>query len=138
MGDLTSPTTEELQVFLNLDTIDDTRGQLMLELAEQACSIYLDPLPETAKALVLTVAGRAYSNPQGVTSETVGPYSVQRPAAGVYLTRGERTSLKTMSGRGGAFSIDPTPADAGQGLPAQDLNVTWLNGVPLLDQSSGA
>lgn len=136
VADPTSPTVEQLRAFLNLATIDETRGQLMLELAQQACEIYVTPLPDTAKALVLTVAGRAYSNPQAVTAETIGPYSVQRPAAGIYLTRSERATLRILSGHGGAFSIDPTPADAGTGLPSHDLNITWPDGIPLLDQPS--
>jgi len=81
----------------------------------------------------LTVAARAYSSPTTATMETAGPFSVQRPAGGVYLTRTERQALKTLAGRGGAFSIDPTPADALQGLSPWSENVTWLDGVPLAE-----
>ncbi|MCA6090950.1 hypothetical protein LE181_02015 [Streptomyces sp. SCA3-4] len=91
----------------------------------------MSPLPEGAGAVVLSVAARAYANPQGIVSETVGPYSVQRPQsqAGLYMTRDERRSLKLMAGRGGAFSINPTSATAGPppGRPAS-WDLPWWYG----------
>ncbi|MBQ1164025.1 hypothetical protein KBZ21_39150, partial [Streptomyces sp. A73] len=60
------------------------------------------------------VAGRAYVNPQQVSYETIGPMSVQRPqgSGGLYLTKADKAALKTLAGRGGAFTVDPTPARA--------------------------
>jgi hypothetical protein len=68
----------------------------------------------------LSVAGRAYVNPQQVSYETIGPMSVQRPSGsgGLYLTKADRTALKSLAGRGGAFTVDPTPATA-------DPTPTW-------------
>lgn len=124
--------TTDLGTFLGNPSIDTTRAQLMLDGAIAACSIYLNPLPETAEFTVLSVAARAYANPTGVVTEGVGPFHV-RPGD-IYLTKQERQFLKSLAGRAGAFSIDPTPVDAGQGLDVWDQNVTWIDGIPLLDQ----
>ncbi|MBQ1164002.1 hypothetical protein KBZ21_39035, partial [Streptomyces sp. A73] len=60
------------------------------------------------------VAGRAYVNPQQVSYETIGPMSVQRPqgSGGLYLTKADKAAHKSLAGRGGAFTVDPTPARA--------------------------
>lgn len=133
MADL-DVTVDDLAVFVNDSSLDQARGQLMLDAAVGLCATVVSPVPETAKGVVLGIAARALANPEGVTGETVGAYSVQRPAAGVYLLRGERTALKALAGRGGAFTIDPTPTDAGTLLDPWNTNATWLNGVPLVDQ----
>lgn len=108
-----SVTPQQLADFLGQDVQDD-RARLIIDQAEALCRAEVDPLPGTASAVVLSVAARAYSNPQGITAETVGPYTVQRPqsASGLYLTKAERRSLKLLAGRGGAFAVDPTPASA--------------------------
>ncbi|MEU3355271.1 hypothetical protein [Streptomyces sp. NPDC037389] len=105
---------EQLARFLGQE-VEEVRAVLVIAQAEALCRAVVDPLPVGAGAVVLSIAARAYANPQGLASETVGPYSIQRPAAqaGLYLTRDERRSLKLMAGRGGAFSVDPTPAGAG-------------------------
>ncbi|MEV6777011.1 hypothetical protein [Streptomyces syringium] len=105
---------QQLADFLGQDVQDD-RAALIITQAEALCRAVVNPLPEGAGAVVLSVAARAYANPQGIVAETVGPYSVQRPQsqAGLYMTRDERRSLKLMAGRGGAFSINPTPTGAG-------------------------
>lgn len=109
---------DKLRVYLGLDTIDETRAELMIGQAILLAESIVKPLPDAASAVVLAVAGRAYANPQGIAYETVGPVSVQRPQAGLYMTRDERRTLQRLAGRGGAFTIDPTPADA-------DPDVTW-------------
>lgn len=109
---------EQLALYLGLDEIDEARATLMLDQAVLLAESIVKPLPDAASAVVLAIAGRAYANPQGVAYETVGPISVQRPQAGLYMTRDERRTLQRLAGRGGAFTIDPTPADA-------DPDVTW-------------
>jgi hypothetical protein len=84
--------------------------------------------------IVLDVAQRAYGNPQGLTSEGVGPFTASQPSIGVSLTSANRRELRQLAGRGGAYSFDPTPADAGTGQPLWDVNATYLNGVPLVDE----
>lgn len=111
-------TADELGLYLGLDTIDGDRADFLLEQALTLAASIVSPVPDTAKPVILAAAGRAYANPQGVTQETVGPYSVQRPPAGLYFTRPEQAILKRLAGRGGAFTIDPTPADV-------DPDVTW-------------
>jgi hypothetical protein len=40
--------------------------------------------------------------------------SVQRPtgSGGLYLTKSDKAALKSLAGRGGAFTVDPTPETA--------------------------
>lgn len=126
-------TPADLGTYLGDPNIDTARAQLMLDLTIDRCTMYVSPLPDTAKGLVLDVAASAYANPQGVAAETAGPFSVQRPKPGVSLTRAQLRDLRLLAGRGSAFSIDPTPSDAGQGLMPWDQNITWLDGVPLAE-----
>ena len=114
------PTAEQLGLYLGLDEIDGERADLLIEQAVALAESVVKPLPDQATAVVLSVAGRAYVNPQQVTYETIGPQSVQRPAGsgGLYLTKADKAALKSLAGRGGAFTVDPTPADA-------DPSPTW-------------
>jgi hypothetical protein len=115
-----APTVEQLGLYLGLSEIDGDRGDLLLATAVSLCQTVVTPLPEGADAVVLSVAGRAYVNPQQVSYETIGPMSVQRPSGsgGLYLTKSDKSALKSLAGRGGAFTVDPTPATA-------DPSVTW-------------
>lgn len=115
-------TPDDLALYLGT-AVDNDRALLLIAQAQLLCEITADPLPAPASVIVLSAAARGYVNPQGITGETVGPYTVQRPAAGVYLTRSERIDLKFMAGRGGAFTVDPTPDNAGTGLPWWDVDV---------------
>lgn len=116
----TPPTVEQLGLFLGLDEIDGDRADLLINSALALCQTIVKPLPEGAEAVVLSVAGRAYVNPQQVSYETIGPMSVQRPSGsgGLYLTKADKSALKSLAGRGGAFTVDPTPATA-------DPSPTW-------------
>jgi hypothetical protein len=118
--------------------VDVNRASTLIELAQQLAESIVSPLPLSARAVVLSVAARAYSNPQNVQAQTVGPYTAQYGSAasgGLYLSRQDRASLKRLAGRGGAFSIDPLADDAGAGLAPWDQNVTWLTGVPLVEDT---
>ncbi|MER5875446.1 hypothetical protein ABT119_05895 [Streptomyces sp. NPDC001910] len=110
----TPPTVEKLGMYLGLGEIDGDRGDLLIATAIGLCQTIVKPLPEGAEAVVLSVAGRAYVNPQQVSYETIGPMSVQRPSGsgGLYLTKADKSALKSLAGRGGAFTVDPTPATA--------------------------
>jgi hypothetical protein len=109
-----APTAEQLGMYLGLDQIDGDRADLLLEQAVSLAESVVKPLPDQATAVVLSVAGRAYVNPQQVSYETIGPMSVQRPqgSGGLYLTKSDKAALKSLAGRGGAFTVDPTPATA--------------------------
>lgn len=116
----TPPTVVQLGLYLGLDEVEGARADLLIATAVSLCQTVVTPLPEGAEAVVLSVAGRAYVNPQQVSYETVGPMSVQRPqgSGGLYLTKADKSALKSLAGRGGAFTVDPTPATA-------DPSPTW-------------
>lgn len=120
-----APTVEQLGLYLGLDEIDGNRADLLIASAISLCQTVVKPLPEGAEAVVLSVAGRAYVNPQQVSYETIGPMSVQRPqgSGGLYLTKSDKSALKSLAGRGGAFTVDPTPstADPSPTWPLDDL-----------------
>ncbi|WP_306317208.1 MULTISPECIES: hypothetical protein [unclassified Streptomyces] len=122
------PTAEQLGLYLGLGEIDGDRADLLITSAVGLCQTVVKPLPEGAEAVVLSVAGRAYVNPQQVSYETIGPMSVQRPtgSGGLYLTKNDKAALKSLAGRGGAFTVDPTPSTA-------DPSPTWpidVDGFP--------
>lgn len=125
----------DLAILLGSD-VDVDRAALLIELAQQLCESIVSPLPASAEAVVLAVALRAYANPGNAQAQTAGPYSASYGAGasgGLYLSAQDRATLKRLAGRGGAFTIDPTPTDAGTGLQPWDTNVTWLNGVPIAE-----
>ncbi|WPO70202.1 hypothetical protein [Streptomyces sp. KN37] len=115
-----APTAEQLGLYLGLSEIQGDRADLLIQQAIALCETVVKPLPDQATAVVLSVAGRAYVNPQQVSYETIGPMSVQRPSGsgGLYLTKADKAALKSLAGRGGAFTVDPTPATA-------DPSPTW-------------
>jgi hypothetical protein len=114
------PTAAELGLFLDLPEINGDRADFLIAKAASLCETVIKPLPDGADTVVLSVAGRGYVNPQQVSYETIGPMSVQRPqgSGGLYLTKADKTALKSLAGRGGAFTVDPTPATA-------DPSPTW-------------
>ncbi|MFG3173626.1 hypothetical protein ACGFZC_00980 [[Kitasatospora] papulosa] len=115
-----APTAEDLGMYLGMAEIDGDRADLLIRQAVALATSVVKPLPDEATAVVLSVAGRAYVNPQQVSYETIGPMSVQRPSGsgGLYLTKADKAALKSLAGRGGAFTVDPTPATA-------DPSPTW-------------
>lgn len=115
-----APTAEQLGLYLGLPEVEVDRADLLIQSAVALCETLVKPLPGGAQAVVLSVAGRAYVNPQQVSYETIGPMSVQRPqgSGGLYLTKSDKSALKSLAGRGGAFTVDPTPASA-------DPSPTW-------------
>lgn len=108
-----SLTEDDLALYMGVQTIDSDRAEFLIAQAILLCESVVTPLPDAASVVVLSAAARAYSNPQGITQEALGPYSVNRPWAGIYLTKAERSALRRLGGSGGAFVIDPTPATAG-------------------------
>jgi len=113
----------ELDVYLGLNgAINTGRARMLLADAQVLCEAVLSPLPIGAVAVIKSSAARAYTNVAGVVAETTGPYTVQRSSAGVYLTRSERRTLRSLSGGGGAFSIDLLPSTAADNLPPWDTD----------------
>lgn len=109
-----SPTSDDLALLLGVSSIDEDRADLIIGMAEDACRGVVATLPEGAGSVVLAAAARVFGNPQAVSQETLGPYAVGRA---VGLTKQERNQLRRLGGgNGGAFTIDPTAADAGPDL----------------------
>ncbi|NWF25238.1 hypothetical protein HW130_02995 [Streptomyces sp. PKU-EA00015] len=124
------PTAEQLGMYLGLPEIDGDRADLLITQAVSLAESVVKPLPDQATAVVLSVAGRAYVNPQQVSYETIGPMSVQRPSGsgGLYLTKADKAALKSLAGRGGAFTVDPTPEDADP-TPTYPIDDTYGPGM---------
>ncbi|WP_327222983.1 hypothetical protein OG229_02245 [Streptomyces platensis] len=124
-----APTAEQLGLYLGLDEIQGDRADLLIAQAVALAESVVKPLPDQATAIVLSAAGRAYVNPQQVSYETIGPMSVQRPSGsgGLYLTKADKAALKSLAGRGGAFTVDPTPETADPS-PTWPLDDTYVDG----------
>ena len=109
-----TPDAADLSTYLGA-AVDDTRALLMLRLAEQLCLAVVSPLPVGAEAVVMDVAARAFINPQNITEQATGPYitAYGSVGGGLWLTSKNENTLRRLAGGGLAFTIDPTPADAG-------------------------
>lgn len=73
-------------------------------------------IPSDLKRIALQAAARAYRNPQGLRSETIGgeSYVYAIPATGdipdVSLTKQEKREARRAVGLGGAYTVDLVPA----------------------------
>jgi hypothetical protein len=96
-----------------LSTIE--RAYMLLTLAEGLCLSVVNPLPSGAEAVVLDIAARAYTNPTNLTEQATGPYiaAYRLRWGGLWLTSRNEAVLRGLAGSGQAFTINPTPADAG-------------------------
>ncbi len=99
-------TSDDLASYLG-ETVDEDRAEFFLGLVmDQAASI-VSPVPSAAKAVVLRAAARGYQNPTGRTSELIGPYQTSGAGVGdILLTKSDRSALRRLAGRSGAFSFD--------------------------------
>lgn len=126
-------TSSDLETFLGMGdgTIDPNRATLILQMAQNLCESIAYPLPATASVVVLSVAARGFSNPQGIAHETVGPYQVQFAplSAGMYLSRGDKATIRRLAGGSGAFSIETLPPGVNA---VQTVTVTATGGAFLL------
>lgn len=109
-------TPSELGTFLS-ETINDgdTRGLLLLALAQARCELWVSPLPAAAQGIVLAVAGRAWSNIASASQIGLGSayatlaHTGAGGVGGLYVSKTEKSDLRRMAGRSGAFSIDWIP-----------------------------
>ncbi len=136
-------TPTDLGTYLGDPNLDQNRATLILQLAQDLAEFVVSPLPSTALGIVLSVAARAFNNVTNAQAISLGtahigyaPPGASEGIGGLYLSRSEQRLLRLAAGRGGAFTIDPTPSDAGQGLMPWDQNVTWLTGVPLAEDQA--
>lgn len=111
----------DLALFIGA-TVDDSRADLILGLAQDACEEFVTPLPDSAKRIVLAVAARIYTNPTSVPTEAVGPYSAGRPA--IDLTRRERHSLRRLAGRGGGAGSTSALVSGANAVQAVTVSAT--------------
>jgi GH24 family phage-related lysozyme (muramidase) len=67
-------------------------------------------VPDIITSVTLSVAARAYRNPDGVRSEGIGDYQVTYAGfgAGIYLTEAEQDLVKQASRRLGVWSLATT------------------------------
>lgn len=112
-------TPNDLSDFLGT-TVDPARAVTVLRYAQLLCQTIVNPLPDTAMPVVIDVACRAYSNPGGTPTQGAGPFTMAGAPGGIYLTRGNKTTLRRLAGGSGAFSIDLLPATAATNLPWWD------------------
>jgi hypothetical protein len=85
------------------------RAELVVDLAVTLAEAVVSPLPAAARPIVLTAAVRAYTNPEGVDSLTVGATNRTFRNATVYLTDKERAELQRLGDARtlrGAFTIN--------------------------------
>lgn len=67
-----------------------------------------ETIPDAVVAITYAVAIRAFRNPEGVRSEQIGTYSVTYAdgSTAVFLTDGERRSIRRAAGVGGLGSVE--------------------------------
>jgi hypothetical protein len=103
-------TSSDLGVYLGDPGIDATRATLLIGYATSLCGTIVTPLPTGADAVILDVAARAYVNASNVTQVGLGSGQVtfgsQGRAGGLYLTKSNKSTLRRLAGRSGAFAID--------------------------------
>lgn len=115
----TIATAADLALLLDED-VDEPRMNLILDLAEGlAKPIAGDPLPAEAKATVLAVAARAFSNPASTGQQGLGSGQVTfqapggMPVGGLYLSRTDKAALRRARAGGAAFTISLLPTVLG-------------------------
>jgi hypothetical protein len=117
----------ELGLYLNDTSIDTNRAEFMIGQAQMLCESVVSPLPAGAAVVVTRVAGRGYvtsTTTRGAQLVAAGsPFGlVPGGVGGLFLTRQDKGDLRRMAGGGGAFTINPMPADYAVTLPPWDVN----------------
>lgn len=121
---MAAPTSDDLGLLIGQD-VDTDRAEFILTHLGNLAQAYVSPLTDAAWSVVLLAAVRLYTNASGANQSTIGPESAGFTVAGVNFTKAERAQLKMFGGKGGAFTIDPTPEDAGYELPSYLYPEEW-------------
>lgn len=105
---------DDLGVFLGDDSIDEGRATALIALAQIEAEAVVSPLPDGAKWTVVQAAARAYASPLGAGDLMLGSareatYGGQQGRSGVYLTKAEKSTLRALAGRTGAFQVNMAP-----------------------------
>jgi hypothetical protein len=103
-------TPDDLGVYLNLPTINQTRASSFIDWAQALCESVVTPLPTGAEPIVLDVAARGFSNPTNVTQQAVLNSSASYGAVrgGMWLTNANKSALRRLAGMTGVFEVDMT------------------------------
>lgn len=111
-------TPADLGVYLGT-TVDPERATLILQLAHDLCETVVFPVPDAAKGVELSVAARAFNNVTSAHQAGIGSAQVSYGApnssvgiGGLFLSKSEIRTLRSLAGRTGAFSIDMLAVDA--------------------------
>lgn len=113
-------TLPELAAYMQAPSINEESAALLLELvtdliADTYGADLPDPPPAKFRRIALEAAKRAYLNPNGYVSETLGDYSYNRGGngggaqVGVYLTRAERQAILAAGGRPTVSTVQLVP-----------------------------
>lgn len=103
----------DLAAYLKQETVDNYTAEQALNVAEALVQLEtgpqtVTPWPYLLKGVVLSAAGRIYSNPEGLAQETIGSYSYRRTELSIlggtdpgtaFLTDMERRVCWLHSGR---------------------------------------
>jgi hypothetical protein len=96
----------DLGVYLENPNIDTPRATLILGLAQSLCESIVTPLPDTALAVVLGVAARAFNNVASAAAVGIGSghitYGTSGSGAGIgglYLSRSDIRTLRLLGPR---------------------------------------
>lgn len=106
-------TLPELAAYMQTPQLDETTAGLLAELTgslivETYGGALPQPAPPRLRRIALEVTKRAYQNPNGYVSESIGDYSYTRGSrssskaldqSGVYLTDAERNAIAAVAGR---------------------------------------
>jgi hypothetical protein len=109
----------DLGTYLGDPAIDSTRATQSLQLAQDLCETIWSPLGPTALGTVLAVAARQYANATSANNVALGSGHIgyggpgaSQGIGGLYLSRSDKTTLRRLAGRGGAFSVSVLPTGA--------------------------
>lgn len=111
-------TPADLGTYLELPpgTIDTVRATQSLLLAQDLCETIWSSLGATALGTVLAVAARQFTNVTsahqlslGTGHVTYGSQNTSMGVGGLYLSKSDKTTLRRLAGRGGAFSVSTMP-----------------------------
>jgi hypothetical protein len=131
-------TPDDLAIYLRDSSIDVDRAAMMIEHAQAACEMIVNPVPATAAWIVCKVAGRGYVTATTSKAAAGSPMGAMPGGlGGIFLMRAEERALRTLNGGGGAFSIGTLPAGYATNLPWWESGVVFSDGTSLSDWDVG-
>lgn len=108
-----SVTPDDMATYLKV-AVDEAQATLIISMVMDLAAAVVSPVPDTAKAVIITAVARALPNPSQASAMSMGGSSASWAPGGVYLTRQERLALRRAGKLGaGAFSVNVAP-DAGK------------------------